>query len=85
MADLFNYPDSSKSAPATRHFEITPSDTVDLAVRPRALRCGTSGTVTIRDENDVDVTYPVSAGEVLPIRAVRVLATGTTASVVGWY
>jgi hypothetical protein len=71
--------------PADRHFAITPSDSADLPIRPRSLRILTDGNVSVRDVGGVDITYPVVAGEILPIRAVRILATGTTADLVGWY
>lgn len=74
----------SLNGPATRHYAITPNDGADLPVRPRALFVTVAGNVVIRDEEGVDVTYPVSVGDVLTFRAVRVLATGTTATVVGW-
>lgn len=85
MADPFSSYNPRLSSPAGRHFAITPSDSVDLAIRPRALKVLAQGNVVVRDDGGVDITYPVVAGEILPIRAVRVLATGTTATVVGWY
>jgi hypothetical protein len=71
---------------AYRHKTITPSDTEDLAERPIALRINGAGDIVVRDETGEDVTYTVTAGEVLLIRVVRVLATGTTATgIVAWY
>ena len=73
------------TSPATRHFSITPSDTLDLAIRPRALRFNTTGTVVVQDALGTQITYNVAAGEVLPIRPARVMETGTTATgIVGW-
>ena len=71
-------------APASRHYAITPSDSEDLGRRPRALFIATAGDVVVRDEEGVDVTYSLSAGDVFLFRPVRVLATGTTATVIGW-
>ena len=71
-------------SPAARHFPITPSDSTDLALRPRALYCLSSGLAVLRDEAGNDISYPLEAGRILPLSAVRVLATGTTASLVGW-
>jgi len=85
MADPFSSHNPKLDSPASRHFTITPSDNTDLATRPRALKVTVGGNVVVRDEGGVDITYPVVAGEILPLRAVRVLATGTTATVVGWY
>jgi len=86
MADQFKYHSSGLDSPATRHFTVTPADGSDLANIPRALFIGGAGDVAIRDGAGTDVTYTVPAGVLLPIRAVRVLATGTTATgIVGLY
>jgi len=84
MSDPFAGAASGLSGPATRHFSISPSDSADLVVRPRALAFQTDGNAVLRDEGGVDITYSRYAGDVLPIRAVRVLATGTTATLIGW-
>jgi len=84
MSDPFAGAASGLSGPATRHFIVAPSDSVDLAVRPRALVFQSDGSAVIRDEAGADVSYARYAGDILPIRAVRVLATGTTATLVGW-
>lgn len=86
MSDPFKSHSKGLTAPADQHFAITPNDSADLAVIPRAIRVGGSGDIVLRDKGGVDVTYPAVAGEVLIFRAVRVLATGTTATnLVGWY
>ena len=86
MSDFFSEFSKGLDSPADRHFSITPSDTSDLAIMPRALRIDSGGTLALRDESGQDITYTVSDGEVLVFRAVRVLATGTSASnIVGWY
>ena len=82
--DVFENHAVSLDSPAIRHFEIAPDDAADLARRPRALRVQTGGTLVLRDEVGTNVTYTVFAGEILPLRPVRVLATGTTATAVGW-
>ncbi|WEK48508.1 MAG: hypothetical protein P0Y66_11765 [Candidatus Kaistia colombiensis] len=84
MSDPFAGAASGLSGPATRHFAISPSDSADLAIRPRALLFQTDGNAVLRDESGTDITYGRYAGDVLPIRAVRVLATGTTATLIGW-
>ena len=84
MTDNFLHHQSGLESPVKRHHAITPSDTVDLDPRPRALRVLTAGNLALLDELGVSITYPVVAGEIIPFRAVRVLATGTTATVVGW-
>jgi hypothetical protein len=84
MADPFQTFEPGLSDVASRHFAITPSDDADLPIRPRALICKVAGNVVIRDELGVDETYPVVVGQILPFRAVRILETDTTATVVGW-
>ena len=84
MADAFASNAVGLESPASLHYAITPNNGADLPRRPRAIRAMTAGTVAIRDEAGTDITYTVDAGEVIPLRAVRILATGTTATVVGW-
>lgn len=85
FSDLQRHVEShTLDAPASRHYVITPSDSEDLPVRPRALFVLADGNLVVRDELGVDITYPVTAGTLLTFRAVRILATGTTATVVGW-
>jgi len=85
MADTFASFQPGLSDVATRHFVVTPSDTTDLAIKPRSLYCSAAGNAAIRDEGGTDITYPLTQGQILPFRGVRILATGTTATLVGWY
>ena len=63
------------------HDGVTPDDDTDLAVIPRALYVGTGGDLAIRDmAGNVEVRKNVPAGTEISFRAVRVMATGTTAS-----
>ncbi|MEQ3625996.1 MAG: hypothetical protein ABNH26_08815 [Celeribacter sp.] len=84
MADRFENYGVGTTSPATRQYAITPTDGVDLDPRPRALFVLTDGDLVIRDELDAEITYPVTAGSLLPFRAVGIEATGTTATVAGW-
>lgn len=60
---------------------VTPSDSVDLDLRPRALYVGGAGDVVAVDVGGDAVTFVgVQAGSVLPIVCKRVNATGTTAT-----
>lgn len=77
-----SYPPTLES-PARRHFAITPAD-ADLPIRPRSLKCLDGGTVIVRDEAGVDITYTLATGDLLEIMAVQV-RDGSTATVVGWY
>tara|TARA_R110002020_G_scaffold471284_1_gene698214 strand:- start:10625 stop:10954 length:330 start_codon:yes stop_codon:yes gene_type:complete len=65
-------------APVSDHVAVTPSDATVLT-GVRGLKIGTGGTIAVR-VNGVDRTYTASDGEYLPLKAQRVLATGTTAT-----
>lgn len=85
MSDKFVSFTPGLNSPVSNHFDITPSDTVDLATKPRALYIGGSGNIKILDAAGVAVTYNNMFG-ILPIRAVRVYTTGTTATnIIGIY
>lgn len=85
MADLFQTVSPGLDSPASKHFSITPSDAVDLAIKPRAIFVGVEGDVVIVDAGGVEVTYTNLSG-LYPFRAVRIKATGTTATgIVGIY
>lgn len=64
-------------------FAITPSDSVALTTIPKALLCTVAGNVAVRGTGSTPVTIPVTIGQILPIRARYVYATGTTATVIG--
>lgn len=83
MIDNWSNYANPRPATATRHAEVTPSDTEDLPSRPLAVYVLTGGDLALR-MGGVDITYPVATGDVLSIRPERVLATGTTATVVIW-
>lgn len=68
------------SAPADRWATVTPSDANDLDTVPKALRIGSAGNVKLAGSDGVAVMFSVSTGEILPLRARRVHATGTTAT-----
>lgn len=68
----------------SRHAQIVPSDAADLGERPLAIYCQASGTIVIRDEAGTDLPYAMTAGQVLPFRGVRVLATGTSGTFYAW-
>lgn len=84
MTDNFAYDGVREMAPARVHFAITPSDTVDLAQPARSVYCNVAGTAVLRDGAGTNISYTLSVGQVLPLEVVRVLATGTTATVIGW-
>jgi len=84
MADQFETIFVGLDAPASVHFAITPSNSVNLATVPRAIFCQVGGTVVIRDKAGTNLSYTLTAGAILPFRGVRILATGTTGTYYGW-
>jgi len=85
MPDPFDTDYVNLTSPAVAHFAISPSDTLDLPVRPRAIYVNTAGTAVLQDNDGEAVSYNLQAGCVLSIRPTRVLAIGTTAQLVAWY
>ena len=70
---------------AEHHYVVTPSDTVNNPV-VGPIRCGSAGTITVVDNADVAIQYTVVAGEVIPVKAKRVNATGTTVTgIIGFW
>ena len=89
--DEFNGTSRGFESPALNAFDISPNNDVDLAEFCRAIYIGVGGTgkdlkVTLW-EDTVAVTFKdVPQGQVLPIAAKRVHATGTTAqNLIGLY
>lgn len=70
--------------PARNHFEIVPSDTEVLPNQPKAIYCQAAGTIQIVDESGKQLAYALTAGQVLPLRATKVMSTGTTGTYYGW-
>ena len=85
MPDPFDTDYVNLTSPAVAHYAISPSDTLDLPVRPRAIYVNTTGTAALQDNDGGTVSYELQAGAVLSMRPTRVLATGTTAQLVAWY
>lgn len=85
MPDPFDTDYVNLTSPAVAHYAITPDDAADLPVRPRAIYVNASGTAVLLDNDGEAVSYEVTAGAVLSIRPVRVMATGTSAQLVAWY
>jgi lysophospholipase L1-like esterase len=88
MTDAFASFTTGMDSPANNAFAITPSDTVQLPFVTRSIYVGVGGNVTVKLlGSSTAVTYvSVATGTTLNIRAVEVMATGTTASsLVGQY
>jgi hypothetical protein len=84
LPDPFESHSSKLESPGAQHFTIAPSDTVFLATPTRAIYVNAAGTAVLEDRNGNAISYNLAAGQIVPFRAVRVRATGTTASLIGW-
>lgn len=74
------FPTRTALGSAQEFFDITPSDSVDLAEVPRGIWVGGAGDLVVTGLTG-DVTFQsVPAGTMLPIAPTRVKATGTTAT-----
>jgi hypothetical protein len=81
MTDRFETTVASLNGPAVHAFPVTPDDATALPETTRALYVGSGGAVSAELQSGAVATFAaVAAGSVLPVRIVRVLATGTTAS-----
>jgi hypothetical protein len=80
--DVFDDLTDTVAAPARAPFPIVPSDTVAIAVLPKAIYVGTGGTVVLRGiDAAADVSFVnVASGQTIDVRASHVRATGTTAA-----
>lgn len=74
---------SNETTSAKLFLTVTPSDSTVLPADVRALYVGTGGNLVVTDQAGTDATFPnVPTGALLPIRATKVKATGTTASTI---
>lgn len=81
MDDPFKGQGTGLTSPAVNAAAVTPNDSADLAVTPRALYLGASGNLAVVMQGGQTVTFiALAAGVPHPLRARRVLATGTTAT-----
>lgn len=71
--------------PGETHLSVTKSDSTTYDPPLAFLYVGGAGDVAIQDKNGTQVTWVgVAAGSIIPMRCVKVLSTGTTAtSIVG--
>ncbi|WP_408585894.1 hypothetical protein [Novosphingobium sp.] len=83
MADPFSNMADSVQSPARQMFVITPHATNQVDPLPKAIRADGAGTITLQAADSVsDVTINVVAGEVVPVRARFVRASGTTVATI---
>lgn len=81
MTDDFSTHSETLTAPAASAETITPSDAQDLAFVTRALYVGQGGDLAVElKSGDTAVLRNMQASVIYPLRVVRVLATGTTAT-----
>lgn len=81
MSHTFANRAMSADGPATGGFAITPDDETDFPAPTRALYVGSSGDlVLVLVSGDEVVLKGVAGGTLLPVRALRVMAAGTTAT-----
>lgn len=82
MADRFPGIADTLISPGTRATPVVPSDTVDLPNIGKALYVGTGGTIVmIGAGGSTPRTWlNVPDGAMIPFRASRIFATGTTAT-----
>lgn len=86
MADTFDRYTPGLTTPATHAFAITPHDTTELAVIPRALYVSAGGdlVVVLADDSAQVTLTGVVVGTILPIRP-KLVKAATSATVVGLY
>lgn len=80
MDRFADYP-TTLMAPARDGADVAPNDAADLPELPRALFVGQTGNISVVLAGGQPVLFQnCQAGSVLPVRAARVMQTGTTAS-----
>lgn len=78
-----NFPSTELTGPATDAFAITPNDTTDLALKPRAIYVGGAGDVVATFASG-DVTFKaVPVGTTLLIRPSRIKTASTATLMIG--
>lgn len=88
MTDYFKKFYQNLDSPALYAFSVTPDDTANLEVTSRSLYIGGAGDVSVEmaGDNSNVIFSSVNSSTILPIRVLKVHATGTTANgIVGLY
>lgn len=81
MTDKYQGRADSIVAPVRRGFAIAANDGTDLGDETRAIYIGGGGSLSVVLSSGDEVTFAgLPAGTLLPVRAIRVKATGTTAT-----
>lgn len=86
MADKYSDVDSVMAS-GRKGFAITPHDSTELALTPKAVWVGGGGNLVVRLVDDsADITFSgVAAGTLLPIRPKLVKTTSTATLILGLY
>lgn len=83
MTDRFADFSAGLESPASHGFAITPNDGLDFAETTRALYIGGPGAVAVIMGSGAELIFQgLPAGAILPVRARRLKATGTTATAI---
>lgn len=80
MSDKFKDRNSGLESPGFNAEAVTPNDATDLATTSRALYIGAEGDLRLTMAGGNTVTFASVPMGILPVRAARVHATGTTAA-----
>ena len=83
MQDRYDGYANSLEGPAGHGFAIVPHDTTELSEVTRAIYVGAGGALAVTLQSGAElVLQGVAAGTLLPLRARRIKATGTSASAI---
>lgn len=80
MTDIFKDHQSGLESPASRLAEIVPDDNAPLPFASRAIVAESPGHVHVTTVSGDTGRVFLSAGVPFPLRATRIMATGTTAT-----
>ena len=78
--DKYRYHTQGLDSPSRDYYTTIKSDTVDFATFSRSVYVGTPGDVVAVREDGVAVPFKNWPGGILPIRCIRINATGTSAN-----
>jgi hypothetical protein len=83
MADKFATRNAALDSPASSAFAVTPDNDNDMASYTRGIYVGGAGNLKVDMADGTTVTFTaIAVGVIHPIRARRVYATGTTATLI---
>ncbi len=81
MAETYEHHAAGLESPASHAFEVAPDDTNPLPSPTRAIYVGNGGHLCLTLLSGATVTFQnLPAGSILPVRAMRVMSTRTTAT-----